>query len=220
MEDGVRHRGIDRFRPARRGVSPLVGNRPGSGRMCCSRPGISIVLGLLLVMSGRVLADTESARLYTPLGVALGRPTLRFTVADTIEIVAHRNGPPRPLAMSALGAIPSTPTMQERRQRAFSFMTHVRTFERPRFSRAIVGAGQLAGTASALSGLGLVGGLWGDKTAGYLMGAGAVLGALWGATLGADAPGIRLGVDPGPAGPEPGWRAPGTSDHDRRQTPR
>jgi hypothetical protein len=59
------------------------------------------------------------------------------------------------------------------------------------------GADLGAGTASALGGLGLVSGVWGEKTTGYLMGAGAILGAIWGGTAGADNSGFRMrvGVD-------------------------
>ena len=77
-------------------------------------------------------------------------------------------------------------------------MLRPRTYERTRVARIIYGADRMAGTTAALSGIGMVSGLWGEKTAGYLMGAGAVLGALWGGTLGANDPGIRIGIDSEP----------------------
>ena len=63
-----------------------------------------------------------------------------------------------------------------------------------RASCALQGAGLGTGTASSLAGLGLVTGLWGQKTAGYLMGAGAVLGALWGGTIGSESSALRIRV--------------------------
>jgi hypothetical protein len=152
-------------------------------------------------------SDQLPAETYGPIGREIGRPLVSFVSGDTIEIVAHRfKGLGRARSQPAPSSYLEPATPQDHRAPAFSAMTHFRTIELPLASRVIFGADRMAGTAAALGGLGLVGGLWDGKTAGYLMGAGAVLGALWGGTLGADNPAIRIGVDPNSAGPEPAWR--------------
>jgi hypothetical protein len=70
------------------------------------------------------------------------------------------------------------------------------------------GADRGAGTAASLAGLGLVTGLWQEKTAGWLIGAGAVLGAIWGGIAGAEDPGLRIRVQAGPRDPEADRRRP------------
>jgi hypothetical protein len=172
--------------------------------------GISGVVGILLLLIGNhVGAETPPARyLLAPIGKQIGVPLLHFALGDTVEIVAHR----RPSLGSHWSPATSVnlmaPKLQYQRSLAFFSLTHVRTYERSRLARTIYGADQFAGTAAALGGLGLIGGVWDGKTAGYFMGAGAVLGALWGGTLGADNPRIRIGVDQGPLGPEIGRRSP------------
>jgi hypothetical protein len=152
------------------------------------------------------------------MATRLSTPLLRFAAGDTVEIVAHRYTPLSPrwsLPSPSYLTYRTAPTRQYCRAVAFTALTRPRTYERPRLIRAIYGADQVAGTAAALGGLGLVGGLWREKTAGYLMGAGAVLGALWGGTLGADNPGLRIGIDPGPPGTDDGrhsHRVAGRSD--------
>lgn len=165
-----------------------------------------LFLAVVAPCGGIALADSgpgdvrvpSPQMLYAPLGKVLGAPLYRFTLADTIEIVARRWTPialvpdlPRPW----LGA---TPESKYQPALLLRTMTRPRTYERTRFARVILGADRLAGSAAALGGLGLVGGLWGERTAGYLMGAGAVLGALWGGTIGADDPGLRIGVQTEP----------------------
>jgi hypothetical protein len=175
-------------------------------------PVIPGVLWLVLLVAGLQAARAGAAPVSRIpwIGRELGLTQVRFAMRDTIEIVAHRYRPlMRPWPSPPLSYLAAAPAPQYYRSLAFSALTHRRTYERPRIARAICGAGQLTGTAAAVGGLGLVGGLWGDKTAAYLMGAGAVLGTLWGGTLGAETPGIRIGVDPGPLGPEAGWHSSG-----------
>jgi hypothetical protein len=139
-----------------------------------------------------------------------GRWSDRFGVGDTVEIVARRIPPlgwsglsfatardplaalktgtahhpsaarldgPTPLAEVPLLAVPR-PT----------------TVEPSAFSRLVPGADLGAGAVSSVAGVGLVTGLWGQKTAGYLMGAGVVLGALWGGTIGSESSALRIRV--------------------------
>lgn len=173
--------------------SPITARRERAG----TRSFRAFIAGgiLLLFLGGPAAAENTPARRWlAPVGRQLGAPLLRFAAGDTIEIVARRLAPP-PLIPSY-----SMTTPQYHRSIAFSVLSHPRTYERPRLARVIFGADQMAGTGAALAGLGLVGGICDDRTAGCLVGAGAILGALWGGTMGADEPGIRLGVDPGSYG--------------------
>jgi hypothetical protein len=136
--------------------------------------------------------------LYAPIGRVLGAPLYRFVFADTIEIIGRR--PASAVRFSTLPAAPLQPLPDPKYQPGLLLTTITRphTYERSPFARVVFGADRMAGTAAALGGIGLVGGLWGERTAGYLMGAGAVLGALWGGTLGANDPGLRIGVEAEP----------------------
>jgi len=163
--------------------------------------GILCLLMLLLLPAGpsTVRAQDTSPRLRTaPIGLPPAWSLPPYAEGDTIEIVAHRLRPLLHRPLPSLSNYLKTPTPLRDRARAFFVMTHPRTYERPLLERAIFGADRLGGSAAALGGLGLVGGLWKDKTVWYMMGAGSLAGALWGSTLGADNPGIRIGIEPEP----------------------
>ncbi len=143
------------------------------------------------------------------IGTAPATPRPRFAAGDTVEIVARRFRPLSPQWTLPLPSHWTSPASAPPLHRSYAYRTATRPrlYERPRAIRALYGADRVAGTAAAVGGLGMVGGLWGEKTAGYLMGAGAVLGALWGGTLGADNPGLRIGVAPERFDPESGRRS-------------
>ena len=126
-----------------------------------------------------------------------GADARRFALADTIEIVARRELLPRDRSDLARYPFLMHPDFRARRPVSVAVLLRPRTIELTRFSCLIHGADLGAGTASALGGLGLVSGVWGDKTAGYFIGAGAILGAIWGGTAGANDSGFRMrvGVD-------------------------
>jgi len=175
-----------------------------TGRTLASRtisgPGRALpVIGALLLLAGTRAGATAPADLARPgifgREIGIGLPTRSFESADTIEIVALRAGPRIPRLGLASPANGTLPPSGFHRGVAFFAMTHVRTMERPRLARAILGAGTGAGAAGSLNGIGLVSGLWKDRTARYLMGAGTILGAIWGGTLGSDNSMIRIGVD-------------------------
>ena len=136
-----------------------------------------------------------------------------FGVGDTVEIVARRIPPlgsggfyfapaKDPLAALRTSTVhhPMAASLDSQERPAAVPLLAIpppSTVEPSRFSRLVLGADLGAGTVSSVAGLGLVTGLWGQKMAGYLMGAGAILGALWGGTIGADNPAlhIRVGLD-------------------------
>jgi hypothetical protein len=185
-------------------------------KLSAARTGLVIVL-LLCVSAGQPRAE-PARRIGWPvashrmrLGAAGWRDPL--IVGDTLEIVARRTlplgcdgwsfAPPKdPLAALRTCTVhdPLAQRLGEQvRPAAVSLLAAPRpsTAEPTRFSRLVLGADLGAGMASSVAGAGLVTGLWGEKTAGYLMGAGAVLGALWGETIGSDnsALRIRVGMD-------------------------
>jgi hypothetical protein len=61
-----------------------------------------------------------------------------------------------------------------------------------RFACTMYGADRGAYLALGLGYLGSLSGVWDDRTALVLMGAGAALGAIWGGTAGADDPAFRI----------------------------
>jgi hypothetical protein len=170
----------------------------------------------LLPLSGPCpcVAGGFPPELFRPAGPGreIGRPDLTFASGDTIEIVGHR--------LDLLGRtwkLPPPAYLQEPllpgpRPLASFILAHPRTFEQPHYARVILGAGRFAGGAAALSGFGLVGGLWGQKTAGTILGAGAILGALWGGTWGSENSSIRIGVEPGSYPPGSERRSPRPPD--------
>jgi hypothetical protein len=133
-----------------------------------------------------------------PVGTVLGAPLHRMVLADTIEIVARRSAPAALPPAPLLSPLPPAADRTYLRALAFSRATRPRTYERSRFARVVFGADRMAAAGAALGGLGLVSGLCGEKTAGYLMGGGAILGALWGGTVGADSPELRFGIETEP----------------------
>jgi hypothetical protein len=171
-------------------------------------PAALCLAGLLLLGGPRLCRAGEfPPELFRPAGQGreIGRPDLTFASGDTIEIVGHRSD-----LLGRQWKLPPPAYLQEPllpgpRPLASFILAHPRTFEQPHYARVILGAGRFAGGAATLSGLGLVGGLWGQKTAGAIMGAGAILGALWGGTWGSESSSIRIGVEPGsyPPGSEP-----------------
>ncbi len=121
-----------------------------------------------------------------------------FQRGDTIEIVARRGLIPG-FRMSRTGSrVLPHPDFASPRPVSVALLMRPRTMELSRFACAIYGADQAAGTAAALGGAGLVAGVWGEKTTGYLMGAGAILGAIWGGTAGAGDSKFRIRVEAGP----------------------
>jgi hypothetical protein len=135
---------------------------------------------------------------------AAGLDSTRFVLSDTLEIVARRDplaGLPSDLSRYRYAATPGNPASGPV---PVATLLQPRYVERSRFSCVLHGADLGAGAASAIGGAGLVSGLWRGKTAGYLMGAGAVLGALWGGTAGANNPGFRIRATVGETDPETG----------------
>jgi hypothetical protein len=63
-----------------------------------------------------------------------------------------------------------------------------------RFATTAYGADRGANAGLFLGGIGNLIGAWDEKTAFYLMGAGAALGAIWGGTAGADDPAFNVRV--------------------------
>ena len=145
--------------------------------------------------SAQVRAESPS---YAPIGRVLGEPLHRFALTDTLEIIGRRGTPPANWAASLTGSpVPaSEPALHGSLLR--TAMLRPRIYERSRAARVIYGADRMAGASAALGGLGLVSGLCSERTAGYLIGAGAVLGALWGGTLGSDNASIRIGIEAEP----------------------
>jgi hypothetical protein len=178
----------------------------------------SLVIVLLLLVCAGPLRAEPTRRIGWPVAshrMRLGGAPWRnpLVVSDTLEIVARRT---LPLGCDGLSFAPAkdplaalrTSTVhdplaqrldeQMRPDEVFLLATpRPSTTEPTRFSRLVLGADLGAGMVSSVAGAGLVTGLWGEKTAGYLMGAGAVLGALWGETIGSDnsALRIRVGMD-------------------------
>jgi hypothetical protein len=184
----------------RRGPTPAQQQSPGIRGVAGA-----LLLATCLVACPHARAESPLAPSGSPTARELDGPLLRLAAGDTVEIVARRYARlspdwSLPLPSYLTDPTPQAPTPRSRRSLVFTALTRARTYQRPRYVRAIYGADRFAGTAAAVGGLGLLGGVWGGKTAGYFMGAGAVLGALWGGTLGADTPGIRIGVEPVPPG--------------------
>ncbi len=143
----------------------------------------------------------------------LGRPLHAVTIRDTLEIVARRRV--TWLSTTALAALAcSTDGANPQRSFLLATMLRPRFRERTPFARVVMGADRLAAAGGAIGGLGMVGGLWGEKTTGILMGAGAVLGAVWGGTLGADDPDLRLGIEAEPRHLGMERRSPGLPGRD------
>jgi hypothetical protein len=168
-------------------------------RFATGAPALATILCLLPGPSVRAASASHSGP-----ATAGAADSLRFAAGDTIEIVARRFRPLSPTWSLPLPGYLTTPRPApdyRRHTLAFTALTRPRIYERPRAIRALYGADQVAGTAAALGGLGMVGGLWGEKTAAYMMGAGAILGALWGGTIGADDPRLRFGLDARAYGP-------------------
>jgi len=156
-----------------------------------------------------------------------GRGSERFIVGDTVEIVARRTPllgylgvfAPTKDPLAALRArtvhhhFPASLDFKGRPAVPLSAMLRPRTVELSRFSCLVHGADLGAGTASSLAGLGLVTGVMGQKSAGYLLGASAILGALWGGTIGANDPNfrVRVGMDD-PGGPWDRFRSQPDAD--------
>lgn len=153
---------------------------------------------LLAIGTGHAQTRTEAPS-YAPIGRVLGEPLHRFAVPDTIEIIGRRVTPPASWAANLTGSLAPTPDRQYRGSLLRAAMLRPRTYERTRAARIIYGADRFAGASAALGGLGLVSGLCSEQTAGYLMGAGAVLGALWGGTLGSNNAAIRIGIQSEPS---------------------
>lgn len=188
-----------------------------------TRAAFAIVL-LACACTGPLRAES-ARRIAWPIashGMRLGAIALRnpFVVGDTLEIVARRTpplgsgisygGPARdPLAALRTGAVDdplATRPATEARPSTLSLLARPRPIfvEPTKFSRLVLGADLGAGMVSSVAGAGLVTGLWGEKTAGYLMGAGAVLGALWGGTIGSDNSALRIRVGGDPQTPRHG----------------
>lgn len=130
--------------------------------------------------------------------IEVHHPTPCFQMSDTIEVVARR-GLVAGFRISRTGSrVLGHPDLASPRPVSVALLMKPRTMELSRFACAIYGADQAAGTAAALGGAGLVAGVWGEKTTGYLMGAGAILGAIWGGTAGADDSRFRIRVEAGP----------------------
>ena len=162
--------------------------------------GIAGVLAIVLLCAGADVLLAQVRREMVPLGKAtteIRSDSSRFVLGDTIEIVARRELLPCARSDLSRYSFLAHPDLRARHRIPVSLLLQTRTIELSRFSCAIHGADLGATTASAFGGLGLVSGVWGGKTTGYLMGAGAILGAILGGTAGADNSGFRMrvGVD-------------------------
>lgn len=165
---------------------------------------IAALLAAAMVVWAPATAAPTSPWRPRPLlvGKELRLPVLRESQWDTIQIVARRRVGGLRIAAAPPDTSASAPHL------VFRTMSRFTPYERPRFARVVLGADRMAGTAAALSGIGLLGGLWGEETAATMIGAGAILGAIWGGTLGADDPALRIGFDTSvlgraPLGPYP-----------------
>lgn len=186
-------RSLDLVRPFTRG--PFLRMAPA--------PAIAGVLAVLLLGAGADAPRAESRRLLfprpplVPAAHEAGRDSSQFTSGDTVEIVARR--PRLSLDPSVISRSPYlvNPDYRVRRPVPISVVLRPKTIELSRFSCLIHGADLGAGTASTIGGLGLLTGLWGEEATVGLMSAGAILGAIWGGTAGADDSNfrIRVGVD-------------------------
>ncbi len=154
----------------------------------------ALPLWALLLFPAAAPGESGADLLRRPAARELGRNLYDFAPGDTIEIVARRELRPGPARIGA--AVPATFTTTElRRPVSPERLLQPRTVALSRFACAIYGADLGAGAASALGGLGLVSGLMGEKSAAWLMGVGAVAGALWGGTAGANDSGFRIRVE-------------------------
>jgi hypothetical protein len=141
----------------------------------------------------------------------IGADSVRFVSGDTIEIVARRGRLSLDRSMLSYLRYSDVPV---RRPVPVSLLMRPRTIELSRFASVIYGADLGAGTASTLGGLGLVTGMWGGKTTGYLMGAGALLGAIWGGTSKPAGSGIRIRAAVDPSNPTESRHHGLPGDHD------
>lgn len=160
--------------------------------------GIAGLFAIVLLCAGAEASRAQIRQGMVPLVPAtteIGSDSSRFVLGDTIEIVARRELAPRYRPDLSRYPFLVHSDLRVRHPVPVSVLLRRRTSEPSRLSCAIHGADLGAGTTSALGGLGLVSGVWGEKTTGYLMGAGAILGAIWGGTAGADNPGFRMRVD-------------------------
>lgn len=155
----------------------------------------SVATGDSVTASPVRLPAGAPATILTRLGI--GTQTPRLALADTIEIVARRPG--LSLQPPARSAFLPYPALLAPRPVPVEVLLRPNTIRISRFACALYGADRGAGTAAALSGLGLVTGALDGKKAGYLMGAGAILGALWGGTAGAEDPRFRFRIEAAPA---------------------
>jgi len=122
----------------------------------------------------------------------IDRAPHQFVSGDTVEIVARRVY--LSLDRPGLSRYPfrTYTDFRARRPVPLSVLMQPKSIEPTRFARVIYGADLGASAASSLGGVGMVAGLWGGRTAGYLMGAGAVLGAIFGRNAAANEYGLRI----------------------------
>jgi hypothetical protein len=160
--------------------------------------GTSGIVGVftIVLLCARTDVPRAQARqgviLPDPAGTEIGRGPNQFVLGDTIEIVARRDPFVGRLSDPSRYPFLAYTDLRARRPVPISLLLRTKPVERSRFASVIYGADLGAGTASSLGGVGLVTGLWGEKTTGYLMGAGAILGAIWGGTAGANDSGLRI----------------------------
>jgi hypothetical protein len=161
-----------------------------------SRSAMSLLfVGVLALASAVGLARTPFVGASTPAFAEVAFPPERCAVADTVEIVAKRERPaPAPSLLAPPPPLLSYNFYRERVPVPVGVLLRPHTYERTRFACAVQGADLGACLATNVSSLGLVTGLWGEKTAAYMMGAGAVLGAIWGGTTTANRTGISIGA--------------------------
>ena len=158
-------------------------------------PGVAGIFAIVLLCAGAGVPGAQVRPGMVPLVPAtdgIAGDSSRFVVADTIEIVARRELLPSGRSDLSRYSFLAHSDLRAPHPVPVSLLLRPRTIELSRFSCAIHGADLGASSASALGGLGLVSGVWGEKTTGYLMGAGAILGAIWGGTTGANGSGFRM----------------------------
>ena len=150
---------------------------------------VFLVLGGPVVLHGQERAETAPSASQPPA------PPSEVVLADTIWVVA-RAAPWDGCRFTLLSLRPASRGFDsEPLLSPYLSGPRLQTVRLSRFACTAYGADRGANAGLFLGGLGNLTGLWDEKTAFYLMGAGAALGALWGGSAGAEDPAFRVRVE-------------------------
>lgn len=153
---------------------------PGSSR---SEGGASVEFAAQTDTTGRFNPSVDSTRISADASLPSPEPYFRFVVRRHLEAY----GDPQPLDFSPRRILLIHPVQLQ---------VPTRYLPPTRFQSGVLGADQGAFAGVALGFLGMEAGLWEERTAWYLMGAGAALGAIWGSTVGSENATIRVRIEP------------------------